>query len=1091
MAEDTKIASEREACELLGIDTSNIKNYVVYHLHSDLSNGVTNIDSVTKYKEYIERAKECGMTALGFAEHGSVFEWWHKKQDIEAAGMKYIHGVEAYLTESLEEKIRDNYHCVLIAKNLDGVYEINSLVSKSFDRNDNHFYYVPRISFDELFSTSDNIIITTACVGGVLGKGSEEVRNKFIRFLASNNHRCFLEIGHHSDEKQINYNMDVVMISKNYDIPLIAGTDTHALNDEHVEGRKILQKSKNIFFEGEDGWDLRFKTYDELVDCYKYCERRLDSIDESEYMSAIENTNRLADMIETFEIDKSTKYPHIYDNPLETFKEKIETALDNHPYALTNHSRDEIMDVVNKEIEVYKATKSIDFMLLQTYIREWEAEHGIQCGYGRGSVSGSMVAYLLGITQMDSMKFGLNFFRFLNPSRVSNSDIDTDYGGIERDIMKEFLLKDKMGLSNINSSEIITFNTIALKGAIRDVCRALYKESKPDEYIKISNEVSAEAEKDEDGARKKYPEVFKYVDIVNGTIVSIGTHPSGVLVSDLPINEIVGMCSTSTSPYPVSMLNMKELDDLFFVKLDILGLDNISVINETCKSVGIPRLTPDNVDLEDEDVWKSIRDDTTLIFQWESNSAAQYLKEFMSDATIQKAKENIPNFSMIKWLSFGNGLIRPACASFRKSVANGEFYDNGFDELNKFLAPEAGRIAMQETIMRFLVQFCGYSDAESDSVRRMIAKRKGTEQVLPEIERRFIDYSSEHYDITRERCQEVIKPFIQIILDASAYGFSWNHSDAYSAIGYISGYLRYYYPYEFLTAALNTFSDNTEKTAEIVKYANKVGIRIMSPKWGVSGAGYHFNKEKKAIAKGLSSVKYMSSNLADELDYVYSLNKDATKFMDILPYLNENTSLNSRQLEILIKIDFFSEFGNQRELLRMVDIFYNILDRGNACKISKAKAEASPIEDIIAKYSNNKTKAGTIAKSYTILDMNSIIHEVEDKIKSVGMEDLGDLIKVQNFKEYMGYVGYVSDKQEDRPKLFVTNIYPLHRKKDGKQFGYSIITKSIGSGKEARFTVFNTVYDKEPIKENDIILCVKYETDGQYFTLKDYRHIYA
>lgn len=1062
------------------------KNYVVYHLHSDLSNGVANIDSVTKYKEYIDRAKECEMKALGFSEHGSVFEWWHKKCDIESAGMKYIHGVEAYLTETLEEKIRDNYHCVIIAKNLDGVYELNDLISKSFNRTDNHYYYVPRITFEELFGTSDNLIITTACVGGVFGKGNDNVKDKFIEFLSRNKHRCFLEIGHHSDQKQVEYNKLMHELSLEYDIRLIAGTDTHALNDQHVDGRRILQLSKNIHFDGEDGWDLRFKTYDELVEAFK----NQNSIPEDAYMKAIENTNVLADMISPFEMDKSTKYPHIYDNPSETFRNKIMDSIDKHPYALKNHSREELIDVVNKEIEVYEATKSIDFMLLQTYIREWESQQGIQCGYGRGSVSGSMVAYLLGITQMDSMRFKLNYFRFMNPDRVTNADIDTDYGGVDRDKVKEFILRDKMNLDSIQSAEIITFNTIALKGAIRDVCRALYKESNPDEYIKITNNIVELAESNEENARQKYPYVFKYVDIINGTIVSIGTHPSGVLVSDLPITKLVGMCSTSTSPYPVSMLNMKELDDLMFVKLDILGLDNISVINDTCKQLGIERLTPDNVDLEDDKVWKSIRDDTTLIFQWESNSAFQYLKEFMSDRTIEIAKSKVPNFSMIKWMSFGNGLIRPACASFRKSVANGEFYDNGFDALNEFLAPEAGRIAMQETIMRFLVQFCGYSDAESDNVRRAIAKKKGTEKLLPEIEERFIKYSSEHYDITKERCEEVIKPFIQIVLDASQYGFSWNHSDSYSCIGYISGYLRYYYPYEFLTAALNTFYDNTEKTADIVKYASRHGIKITSPKWGISGVGYFYNKEKKSIAKGINSIKYMSEEVANELNKLYH-SKKYDSFMMLMSDISNETIINSRQLEILIKIDFFREFGNQRELLRMMDLFNGVFNKGNASKISKDKVSGSAIELIIAKYSNDKTKSGTPAKSYTVLDMSSILKETEEAIKSSGLEDLSDINKVQNFNEYMGYIGYTSDKEEDRPKLYVIEVYPLCRKSDGKQFGYSVITKSIGSGKESRFTVFNKVYNADPIKKNDIIYCTDYSFDGQYFTLKAYTHIYA
>lgn len=1059
-------------------------NYVVYHLHSDLSNGVTNIDSITKYKEYISRAKECGMNALGFSEHGSVFEWWHKKCDIENAGMKYIHGIEAYLTESLDEKVRDNYHCVLIARNLDGVFELNELVSKSFCRTDNHFYYVPRISFDELFSTSDNIIITSACVGGVFGKASEYVQNKFLDFISNNKHRCFLEIGHHSDEKQVKYNQTMLNISESYGIKLIAGTDTHALNDDHVEGRKVLQTSKNIYFEGEDGWDLRFKTYDELINSF----RKQNAIPEEAYMEAIENTNLLASMVEPFEMDKNTKYPHIYSNPSETFRKKVMDSMENHPYALKNHTREELADVINKEIEVYEATKSIDFMLLQTYIREWEAKQEIQCGYGRGSVSGSMIAYLLGITQMDSKRFGLNFFRFMNPARVTNADIDTDYGGIDRDKMKEFLLKDKMNLDTIQSAEIITFNTIAMKGAIRDVCRALFKEGKPNEYIKITNEVVALAEKDEEKARHKYPDVFKYVDLLNGTIVSIGTHPSGVLVSDLPIARMIGLCSTSTSDYPISMLNMKELDDLMWVKLDVLGLDNISVINNACKQAGIPRLTPDNVDLEDENVWKSIRDDTTMIFQWESNSASQYLKEFMSDRTIEIAKKQIPNFSMIKWLSFGNGLIRPACASFRKSVANGEFYDNGFDELNKFLAPEAGRIAMQETIMRFLVQFCGYSDAESDSVRRSIAKKKGTETLLPEIERRFIEYSSAHYNITPERCEEVIKPFIQIILDASAYGFSWNHSDAYSCIGYISGYLRYYYPYEFLTAALNAFSDNTDKTAEIIKYASKNGIKVTSPKWRVSGVGYYYDKEKQVIAKGLDSVKYMSAIVTKELGDLY--HKDYSGFMELLKDITSKTSMDSRQLDILIKIDYFSDFGNQRELLRITEMFNDMFGKGESSKISKEKITNPVIASIVAKYSTGMTKAGKPAKSYTITDMDSILKEVEASILAANLEDLSDVIKIQNFKEYMGYVGYTSDKEEDRRKLYVLEIYPLCRKADGVQFGYSVITKSIGSGIESRFTVFNRVFKKDPIEKNDIIYCTEYKRDGEYFTLTGYTHIY-
>ena len=1061
-------------------------NYVVYHLHSDLSNGVTNIDSVTKFQEYIDAAKECGMKAMAFSEHGSIFEWWHKKCAIEEAGMKYIHAVEAYLTESLDEKIRDNYHCVLIAKNFEGFKELNKLVSQSFNRKDNHFYYVPRISFEELFNTSENIIFTTACVGGVMHKANETVRSKFLKFMCQHKDRCFFEVGHHIDEKQVQYNQYLKKLSDEYGIPLIAGTDTHVLNEVHEKGRSILQRSKNIYFEGEDKWDLKFHSFPELVEAYKL----QGSLSKEDYMRAINNTNLLADMVEEFTLDTNTKYPHIYDNPKETFRQKVMEAKAKNPYIKERYTEERINKVIEEEFEVYEKTQSIDFMLLQTYLREWETANGIQCGYGRGSVSGSMIAYILGITKMDSLKFDLNFFRFMNPSRVTNADIDTDYSGKDRDTVKQFLLRDKMNLPGIRSAEIITFNTIAMKGAIKDVCRALNVPL--DEAQQLSNAVFQNDKKQweiDDKWRSEYPEVFTYVDIVDGTIVSIGTHPSGVLISDLPIDETVGLCSISTSDYPVSMINMKELDDLMYVKLDILGLDNIGVINETCKILGIDRLDPDNVDLDDEAVWKSIRDDTTLIFQWESNSAQAYLKKFMSDKTIAKAKEVNKDFSYIKWLSFGNGLIRPGCASFRDDIANGNVNITGFKELDDALAMTFGRITMQEDIMRFCKNFCGYSDAESDTVRRGIAKKKGTEQFIGEIHDRFLNFSNTTFNVLTEKLEEIFPPIKQGILDASDYAFSWNHSDAYSLIGYICGYLRYYHPIEFITAALNIFKDNAEKTASIVKYAKKAGIKITSPKFGYSKSDYFFMKEENVIAKGLSSVKYMSAGIADEL-YELSKKNTYTHFIDLLSDINSYTAVNSRQIDILIKIDYFSKFGNQRELLRICDIF-ELFKKGTAKQIKKESIKDSPIDTIVKKYSNDKTKSGAESKSYILLDIPAIMRECEQMIKETGMPDLSDLLKVRNFADIMGYTGYVSGKEEDRRKLYIKEVYPLKRKKDGVQFGYSVITQSIGSGVESRFTVFNRVFNNDPIQKDDVILCTGYERDGAYFTMTGYTHIYA
>ena len=542
-------------------------NYVIYHLHSDLSNAVTNIDSVTKYTEYIARAQELGMKAMAFSEHGSVMAWYAKKCAIEKAGMKYIHAEEFYVTEKIEYnpdgswvKNRDNWHFILIAKDWEGVKEINRLASKSFNRKDGHYYYAPRIELEDLFGISDHIICTSACLASPLARGNDEVKEKILKFMSDHRDRCFLGTQHHDVPRQALYNKQLFEWSQQYHIPLIAGTDTHSLNETHAKGRVMLQRAKDIRFDDEDGWDLTFKSYDELIKAYQ----KQGALSEAVYLEAIENTNKMADMVEEFEVDRSIKYPHIYDNPERVFKEKVNTSLAKRKELLDKYPLSQIKERVKEEFEVYKKVGAFDFMLLETYMREWEAKNDIQCGYSRGSVSGSLIAYILGITQMDSLKFDLNFFRFMNPSRVTNADIDTDYCSVDREKVKEFLLKDRMRLPNIQTSEIITFNTIATKGAIKDICRAMG--IPVDEAQKLSDMVGT------DGTipttiKDHYPELCEYVDIVSGTIVSIGSHPSGVLVSDKNIPEDIGMCSLSTSEYQVSMLDMHDLDALMYTKL--------------------------------------------------------------------------------------------------------------------------------------------------------------------------------------------------------------------------------------------------------------------------------------------------------------------------------------------------------------------------------------------------------------------------------------------------------------------------------------------------------------------------------------------
>lgn len=626
-----------------------------------------------------------------------------------------------------------------------------------------------------------------------------------------------------------------------------------------------------------------------------------------------------------------------------------------------------------------------------------------------------------------------------------------------------------------------------MKGAIRDIGRALGMD------LAVIGDICNSVDRDDnvpDAIKNKYPELFEYVEIVSGTITSIGSHPCGVLISDRDIESEIGMCSTSGSPYPISVLYMKELDQLNYVKWDVLGLDNVSLINETCKLAGIDRITPDNIDLEDADVWKSIRDDTTMIFQFESDSAQRYLKKLMSDSTIEKIKKKNKNFSMIKLMSFANGLIRPSCASFRDDVAEGESKDNGIEELNEFLAPEMGHISMQETIMQFLVKFCGYTQAGSDTVRRAIGKKRDTSDLLPEVEEKFISYTSKKFNVPVIKCAEVIKPFIQTILDASKYGFSWNHSDAYSCIGYACGYLRYYYPLEFVAAALNIFAGKEEKTANIVEYAQKNGIKINNIKFGKSRADYFFDKEDSSIYKGVGSVKFLNNEVAEQL-YELSKKKEYTRFVDLAIDCNRNTSINSRQMDILIRLDYFSSFGNAKELLRIVSIL-DMFKWGDSKTIKKEKMEnGGAILEIVEKYSESKNKNGSDSKSFKITDCEAILRECEDIVMGLGIKDFSFKDKIEDQKEFLGYISLVTGREEDRPKLYVKTLFIARKKTDNTPFGINVTCQSIGSGKQTRYTIFNTDLKKYgDVKVGDIIYCSKYTKNNGYFTIKEYKHVF-
>lgn len=1005
------------------------------------------------------------MKAMAFTEHGSFFGWVNKKRHIESAGMKYIHGAEFYITETIDEKIRDNYHCCLYAKNYDGVLELNQLSSISFNRDDNHFYYVPRITIDELLTTSDNVLVSTACLGGILHNGTDAIKDKFITFLSNNKHRCFLEIQHHNDVdgEQGRYNQYLYELSKKIGVPLIAGTDTHALNEEHLKGRKTLQKAKNVRFENEDSWDLTFKTYDELILEYQ----KQNVLPMNVVLDAIENTNRLADMVDEFELDETYKYPHLWEDSEATFAEKIKEGIkrrgvDKYP------NYQEYLDRIEHELEAYRHNGAIDFMLLMEDIIDWCVSQDIRVGYGRGSVNGSVIAWLLGITEMDSIKHKLNFERFMNVERVSLSDIDTDFPPSRIDEVKNYIFS-KAGL---HCCDIITFNTIALKGAIKDVCRAFHYENieytpetvkkkisewekrieghdsrdtdvrmpkdiivdiekysihkeVPYEYVSFANELSNLVDTDEELARKQYPDIFELVDLVNGTIVSVGSHPCGCVVSPDTVSDKIGTFTTSTSIYPISQIYMKEIDSLNYVKLDLLRLDTIEIINETCKLAGIERLTPDNMDITDVNVWNSMRDDTTQIFQWEGKTGDDYIKKLLSDENIKKFQEVDGNVDRMTLLSIGNSAIRPAGASYREDLANGVVRKSGSDAIDEFLKPTFGYLVFQCQIIDFLHQYCGFTMGEADIVRRHFAKKTGTEDDIPVIKdggymkdkdgnekkdhyiKGFIATMREKYGMSKEEAEDAIVAFLQVIIDASKYLFSLNHSQPYSYEGYACGWLRYYYTLEFITVSMNINIGKEDKTIALTNFAKKMGIEIRPPKFRHSKSKYFCDKKENCIYKGIGSIKFMNDKVADEL---YELrNNNYADFIDLLISLSK-TSINSRQLDILIKLDFFQEFGNPNQLLRYTQLFNDIYSKK---QFKKEKIKEMGLQEVDIRQFAEKESDKMFTKVDTYHLLKYLVAIIEVPQTSI----------VEKIKYQSELLGYISIKNEQYKGIgFVTSV---------------------------------------------------------------------
>ena len=590
----------------------------------------------------------------------------------------------------------------------------------------------------------------------------------------------------------------------------------------------------------------------------------------------------------------------------------------------------------------------------------------------------------------------------------------------------------------------------------------------PDNPYSLSNidKIISEFFADEQSARKNHPDIFQYYDGLLDTKISQSVHPAGIVISPITLDDAYGVFDKDGDL--CLMIDMDELHEVGAAKFDFLILSNIGIINETCRLAGIPYPHMHEINFNDQKVWADMLRSPVGIFQMESPFAFSMLKKFVP--------HSIFDMNLI------TAAVRPSGASYRDKLMNKIPNKNPTKEIDKLLENNLGYLIFQEDIIAFLQQICGLSGSEADNVRRAIGRKDAErlERAMPKI----LEGYCKNSDKPREEAEKDAKTFLKVIEDASEYSFGYNHATEYSLIGYLCAYLRCYYPCEFITAYLNNAA-NEDDVINGTSLAHEYGFKVTPPRFGASRDVFYFNKEKKEIAKGLTSVKYMSATLANELYDIYDEVKGKS-FMEVLKVLSK-TSIDTRQLDILIKIGYFEEFGNMGELLKLVQV-YSFFKNGTAKSVSKSKVVGF-LADIISDYATDKGVKGNELKSYTITDMDGLLAACEEQIRKSNIPDLTLKVKIQNSIDYLGYVGIQTGLPEDRRKLLITEVFPM-RGQNGVPWGYKVNTQSLGTGKQSSLTIPARIYAENQVAKGDIVYAENcYKNPKGYWYLNSYRKI--
>ena len=889
------------------------------------------------------------MDSIAITDHGVMYgcvEFY--KQAVEQ-GIKPILGCEVYVASKSMyikqvDKENSTNHLVLLVKNEVGYQNLMKIVSQaSIDG----FYYKPRVDHEYLKKHSEGLIALSACLGGevqsnILKDNYDKAKEVALLYKDIFKEGFYLELQNHGMDEQRKVNETNIKISKETGIPLVATNDVHYINQKDSKSHDILmciQTGKTVEDENRRRYpsdQFYLKSPEEMWDMFSYIPEALENTikisEECNYDYKFHESKLpkfpLPEGADPYEYLKETCYKGLIEryDVFECLRNKELNYQDVNLIVDKSEKAKEYVDRLEYELGIIKQMGYVDYFLIVWDFIRFSNENGIPTGPGRGSAAGSIVAYTLGITKIDPIKYSLLFERFLNPERVSMPDIDSYFCYERRQEVIDYVV-DKYGVDNV--SQIITFGTMAPRACIRDVGRAMnYPYAEVD---KISKMIPTMLGITIDKALELNPElkneydtndrVRALIDVskdLEGLPRHSSTHAAGVVIASKPLVEYVPL--QKNEEMIVTQFGMTTLEELGLLKMDFLGLRTLTVMNDAVKMIkenqGID-IDLDKIDFEDKEVYKMLGEGKTAgVFQLESAGMTSFMKELKPDS--------------LEDIIAGISLYRPGPMS---EIPRYVECKNNPDKVN-YIAPELedildvtyGVMVYQEQVMEIVRKLGGYSMGRSDMVRRAMSKKK--HKVMEEERKNFIyGITDENGNVEVPGCvrngisEEAGNKIFDTMMDFASYAFNKSHAAAYAVVGYQTAYLMRYYPVETIAAMLNSVMGTAEKVSNYIKFAESQGIQVLPP--DINESYSKFTVKGDSIRFGLAAIKNVGWNVVES---IVKSRKEKGKFTSLEDLIDkiDLSAVNKRAIESLIKAGALDEFKVFRS--RLLAVFEKVMD---------------------------------------------------------------------------------------------------------------------------------------------------------------------